>query len=83
MTLNNWFVFFQFEPNHGDFKKEMSRQLDILNDLHSNRPIVDKTKAANLQNRDWETARFVNYTYSSNVLCQFHQVVDLYNFPDD
>ncbi|XP_052266149.1 ribosome biogenesis regulatory protein homolog [Dreissena polymorpha] len=47
----------KFEANHGDVKKEMTRQLDILNDLHSNRPIIDKAKAANMQQREWESAR--------------------------
>ncbi|WAQ95855.1 RRS1-like protein [Mya arenaria] len=45
------------KSNHGDIKTEMTRQMDILNNLHSGRPIVDKTKAANMQNRDWESER--------------------------
>ncbi|XP_052784785.1 ribosome biogenesis regulatory protein homolog [Mya arenaria] len=47
----------KFQSNHGDIKTEMTRQMDILNNLHSGRPIVDKTKAANMQNRDWESER--------------------------
>ena len=30
-------------------KKETSRQLEILNNLGQDRPIIDKTKAGNLQ----------------------------------
>jgi len=51
--------FSQFEANHGDLKKEMGRQLDILSHLHSNQPIVDKVKAGNMQQKEWDTARWV------------------------
>ncbi|XP_045214086.1 ribosome biogenesis regulatory protein homolog [Mercenaria mercenaria] len=47
----------KFEPNHGNIKQEASRQLDILNNLGSDRPLVDKNLAANLHNKDWQESR--------------------------
>ena len=42
-------LFFQFEPNFGDFSREKKRSLDILNKVTSNKPILDSNRAANQQ----------------------------------
>ncbi|KAL3877616.1 hypothetical protein ACJMK2_035306 [Sinanodonta woodiana] len=38
----------KFESNYGDIKKETSKQLEILKNLHSDQPAVDVNKASNL-----------------------------------
>ncbi len=40
---------FQFEPNIGDMVAEKRRQLDILGKVHNKVPVLDKSRAGNMQ----------------------------------